>query len=172
MLDNAFGSISLENYAMKILVDHGCDCYTYGDETSKTIMDDLKSAYPDGMEYGFHYLEVANAILAMSRPRPIARSSWKVCYSADNFDNSFSKDDFESAKDSALDVLGDWMLEESVHWVVAGMPSETEKEEWDYMINSCEVYVSKYDPSTDEYKEYWYPDSCDLENIGWKAFDN
>ena len=53
--------MNIREYAKKILDDHGCDQYTYGGEFSKHILNDLKTEYPNGME--FPYIDVANAIL-------------------------------------------------------------------------------------------------------------
>ena len=57
----------IHEYARKILSDHGCNEYSYGDSTLETVLSDLKFAYPNGMEHP--YEAVAQAILDVSRPR-------------------------------------------------------------------------------------------------------
>ena len=59
-------------YANQVLSEHGCDCYTYGDKNMPycqiaSIAAELRTAYPDGMEYS--YEDVAQAILDISKPR-------------------------------------------------------------------------------------------------------
>ena len=39
---------SLEAYALKILADAGCDCYTYGQGNPEQLMDDLKTEFGPG----------------------------------------------------------------------------------------------------------------------------
>lgn len=158
---------NLENYAMKILVDAGCDCYTYGGEYSKHCLDDLKEAFPEGMKYP--YVDVANAILAISRPKPIHRSEWRIHWETDSCSDGYDADSFGAAKNDALDTLLNWMMEESSEWESEN-PTEEEMEDWDYMIYNCGVSVYKYDPMKDEYEEYWSPDNDELEKIGWKTY--
>ena len=57
----------VHDYAKKILADHDCNEYTYGDDTVETVLSDLKAAYPAGMEYP--YESVAQAIKDISKPR-------------------------------------------------------------------------------------------------------
>ena len=82
-MENFGQKLSLNAYAMKILSEHGCDCYTYGDEDAKHILEDLKTAYPNGMEYP--YIEVANEILKMDSKTAkwIARDAIKELESED-----------------------------------------------------------------------------------------
>ena len=62
----------IQEYADRVLKDHDCDCYTYGDKDKpwcqlNTIIGEFKEAYPDGMEYA--YEDVAQAIFDISKPR-------------------------------------------------------------------------------------------------------
>ena len=59
----------VQKYAKKILSDHDCNEYTYGDDAYETVLSDLKEGYPDGMEYP--YEDVARAIKDISKPRYI-----------------------------------------------------------------------------------------------------
>ena len=161
--------MTLKEYALKILTDAGCDEYTYGGEWSKKIMDDLKQAFPDGMEYP--YIEVANAILAMSRPQPIERAPFKMVYDTDHCCDSVDCDSEEEARDAALDCLHEWMAQNMSGWK-HDEPSDADKEWWDYMIYNNSVYVVKYNPETDEYETVWEPSYEDEESIGWKPFED
>ena len=56
----------ITDYAAKILSDHGCDTHSYYGVSLETTINDLKEAYPDGMDYP--YDQVAKAILEISTP--------------------------------------------------------------------------------------------------------
>ena len=114
---------SLENYAMKILADAGCDCFTYGGEYAGKIMDDLKEGWPNGMK--FPYVDVANAILAISRLKPIARAPWRMMFETDNTCDGIDCASFEEAKANAEDTLVNWMAEEQGGWARSARTSTT-----------------------------------------------
>ena len=155
----------LETYARKILADHGCDIYTYGGEWSKNVLDDLKEAYPEGME--FPYVEVANAILEISRAKPIERKPWEVAWSTEDTSDGYCCDSFEEAKDGALDILATWQVEKIAEFKDSFNPTEEEIADYNYMIDNCYVEVHKYNPDTDEYEEYWEPSYEDEKSVGW-----
>lgn len=159
--------MTVESYALKILSDHGCDCYTYGGENAQTVLNDLKAGYPDGME--FPYVDVANAILAISRVKPIRKAPWVMVFDTEDTTDGIDFESFEAAKDDALETLVKWMIWERQEWT-AGVfcPTEDELDRYNYMICNCSVWVSKYDPMTDEYEEYWSPSYEDEESVGWK----
>lgn len=161
----------VEEYARKILAEHGCDEYTYGDESAEAVLKDLKEAYKDGMS--FPYVEVANAIKRISKPHLIERKPFCVMFDTDSFCDGFECDSFEYAKDEAIETLIDWMVEEYSNWEDDDnhIPTEQEKENWDYMIYNCSVYVEKYNEDTDEYEDYWYPSDEELKEIGWVTID-
>ena len=158
--------MTLESYAMKILADHGCDCYTYGDECAKDILSDLKEGYPDGMEYP--YIDVANAILAISRPKPIVRAQYIMAFDMEDNSDGIEFDSFEAAKADAEDTLVEWMVEERNRWKNVFHPTEEELDNYNYMICNCSVWVAKYNPNTDEYETEWEPSYEDEEALGWK----
>lgn len=158
--------MTVQEYAKQILAEHGCDEYTYGGEWSKYVLDDLKEEYPNGME--FPYVEVANAIIEMSKVKPIERKPWMMCFDAESFCDGIGFDSFDSAKCDAEDTLINWMVEERNNWKDVFHPTEEELERYNYMICNCSVDVRKYNPDTDEYDEYWYPSYEDEEALGWK----
>ena len=155
----------LMNYAMEILTKAGCDCYTYGGEQAKYLLKDLKTEYPNGMK--FPYVDVANAILSISRPEPIVRAPWEMVWSTDDCTDGERYDSFEAARESALDTLIHWAVWERSRWG-SEIPNEGEKESWNYMIYNFYTEVRKYDPDKDEYVEYWVPSYAEEKMIGWE----
>lgn len=154
------------DYAKKILADHGCDEYSYGGEWGKHVLDDLKEAYPNGMEYP--YVDVANAILSISKQKPIVRDPWISVWDTDSCCDGRGFESFEAAKEDAIDTLVLWMVDARNEWDELFNPTDEELDDYNYMIYSSSVYVQKYDPMTDEYENYWGPSYEDEEEIGWK----
>ena len=156
----------VDNYAMQILAEHGCDCYTYGNCASEQVMEDLKEAYPKGME--FPYIEVANAILNISRPRPIVRAPWRLVWETDDDCDGIDFNAFAQAKGNAEDLLVEWMSQTRQEWKDVWNPTDDELDDYNYMIVTCSVSVHNYDPNADEYAEFWSPTQEELEKLGWK----
>ena len=161
--------MTIEEYAKGILDEHGCDEYTYGDESAENVLKDLKEAYPNGMVFG--YVDVANTIKKMSKPHLIERKPYRVVWETDSCCDGYDCGSFGQAKCDALDTLLMWMGEEYSRWKDCENPTEEEKEDWDYMIYNCYVYVTQYNADTDEYEDYWYPSQEELDEIGWVTFD-
>ena len=155
--------MTLEEYAKKILTDAGCNEYTYGGKWADKLLDDLKKAFkPEEMEYP--YVDVANAILSMSRPNPIKRAPWKMIWNMPDCIDGEDCESFEDAKDAALHTYEIWM--EGFEW--SNPPTWEKVDEWNYMIGEHFCWIEYYDPKTDEYEgEYWIPDE-ELAEIGWK----
>ena len=156
---------TIEEYARKILKDHDCDEYTYGGEQSKHVLDDLKEAYPEGME--FPYVDVANAILAMSKAHPIVRAPYKMVWDTDSYADSADYDSFEAAKSAAEDTLIEWMMWERNEWKDVFNPTDEELDDYNYMICNSSVWIEEYDPMTDEYYKIDSLTYEDERNIGW-----
>lgn len=159
--------MTINEYAAHILKEHGCDEHTYGGEYSAHILDDLKEAYPNGMDHGYSWLDVANAILAMSKPEPIKRSPYRVIYDTDTNCDGYDCESLEQAKCDALDTLIEWMAEGLAGFKDPYNPTEDEREKYDYMIYNSSVCVEEYNPATDEYEEVWSPSDDDCKQIGW-----
>ena len=160
---------TVESYALKILADSGCDCYSYGNvEDSEILLEDLKTEYPDGMKYP--YIDVANAILAISRPRPIKKSPWRMVWENEHSCDGIDYDSFEAAKEQAIETLVEWQVQfladRKFPKKLEDM-TEEQKEDWNYMISECRVSVYKYNADKDEYEEYWYPSYEDEKEINW-----
>ena len=155
--------MTVEAYAMKILADHGCDCYTYGGAYGSHVLDDLKEAYPDGME--FPYVDVANAILAISKVKPIYKAPFIMAFDTEDNSDGIDCKTLEAAQAMAEDTLIEWMVDERNCWKDVFHPTEDELNRYNYMICNCSVWVSKYNPMTDEYEECWEPS---YEELGWK----
>ena len=160
---------TLENYALKILADSGCDCYSYGNVTdSEILINDLKEEFPNGMKYP--YIDVANAILAISRPKPIVRSPWRLVWENEHCSDGMDYSSFESAKEQAIDTLVEWQTDLLAKFNFPNKLedlTEEQKEEWNYMLSECSVSVYKYDETTDTYVEYWYPSYQEEKEINW-----
>lgn len=162
-------TMTIEQYAKHILEENDCDIYTYGGENSKHIMHDLKEAYCVG-DLAYPYIDVANAILAMSRPKPIVRDPYRVLWSNEDSCDAHGSNSVEEARDSALEILTNWIVEAQAEWN-SDTPTEDERDSFNYMIEEFYVEVQKYNPATDEYEEVWHPDYDDLAQIGWKEID-
>ena len=168
---------SVRGYALRILAENGCDCYTYGGPESVNIMEDLKTGYPYGMK--FPYVDVANAILEISKPSPIHRAPFRVHWSTDTWDDGADCESFEQAKCDAEDTLVEWMTQECAEWAydlgedgaAIPRPTQEQRESFDYMIYNCGVSVEKYIPETDCYETTWSPDENELAELGWTPFD-
>ena len=156
----------IKEYARKILADHGCNEYTYGTTEGTQILRDLKEVYPNGMEYP--YIDVANAIIAISKRKQIKKSTWCVSWDNGSCCDGYDTPSLAQGKQDALDTLIEWMCQEQSEWN-SDTPTGKEADHWNYMIYNCSACVSKYDPDTDEYHEYWEPSDKDLERTGWKT---
>lgn len=157
--------MTVESYALKILSDHGCDCYTYGGEDSKHVLEDLKEEYPDGMD--FPYIDVANAILSISRPRPLYKAPFLMVWDTDHCCDGIDCESLGAAKCLAEDTLIEWQMEEISKWK-DGVPTEEQIDDWNYMIWNCGVEIYKYDPDTDEYVVADRLSYEEEEQLGWR----
>lgn len=155
------------DYAWSILREHGCDEYTYSGEFSQYVLEDLKAGYPQGMEYP--YIDVANAILSITKEKPIVRRPFVMVWDNDSCVDGIDFDSFEAAKGDALDTLIFWMTEQRRLWGDVFAPTEDELDDYNYMIENYSVHIDRYNPNTDEYDEFWYPSYEDEEDIGWKT---
>lgn len=155
----------VKDYARKILADHGCDKFTYGDTPSSTILRDLKEGYPNGMD--FPYVDVANAIMAISKRKPIVRETWHVMWDNEACCDGYKTRSLAQGKQDVLDLLIEWMVQEQAEWA-SDIPTGAEADHWNYMVYNFSAGVGKYNPDTDEYEEYWYPSDRQKERIGWK----
>lgn len=159
----------LYEYAWRILTDAGCDEYTYGGEFAAHLMDHLKDAFPNGMDYP--YIDVANAILAISRPHPIERAPYRMAWDTDNCCDTIPRDSFESAKADAEDTLINWASDEMSGWDAENGPTEDQIKSWNYMIFNCGVQVERYDPATDEYDVVYSFSDQELHDMGWDEYE-
>lgn len=155
----------VRQYARRILADHGCDEYTYGMECGETIIRDLKEAYPDGME--FPYIKVTNAIIAISKRKPLKRAKYRVLWDTDNCCDAYDCNSLGQAKADAEDTLINWATEEMSGWDGFN-PTQKQIESYDYMIYNCSAVVQKYDPNADDYYTIWEPDYEEIGFLPWE----
>lgn len=157
-------------YAEKILQEHRCNEYSYYGVNGEEIIRDLKEAYPDGMKYP--YIDVANAIMLISKPKLITRSPYRMIFDLGHTVDGIDFDTLEEAQDDAIETLINWMCDfYSEHHI--SEPDKTkwteeQQEDWDMMINECSTCVAQYDPDKDEYKVVWYPSGQKKKEIGWE----
>lgn len=159
--------MELNKYAKDILTENGCDEYTYGDEPVETILEDLKWKYKDGMQYGYNYVEVANAIKMISKPNLIERKMYSAVWSTENTCDATYYDTFEEAKGDVMDTLMQFQAMEAAEWSDPKNLTQEDVEAWDYMIYNSYAYVCKYNAEDDSYVEYWYPSEEEEREIGW-----
>lgn len=158
--------MTAEEFAAKLLADNGCNEHTYCGAFGAQLMKDLKNEFPDGMPEPFTYLEIANAILSMSRPEPIERAPFKVMWGNGGGCGSIARDTLESAIETAESVLAGWIVQEQAGWE-SDVPTQTEADDFNYMIDNCSANVWEYDPKKDTYRPLWEPPDDLLESIGW-----
>jgi hypothetical protein len=104
----------------------------------------------------------------------MAESKFRYIVDGDHFIDGFDAADLKDAQNGAIETLILWMQEESCDWAFLpdGTPNPTEdqKENWDYMIYNCGVWVEELDPETGKWEEVWSPSDEDCDRIGWKTF--
>jgi len=115
----------------------------------------------------YPYIDVTNAIMAISKRKPIKRAKWRVTWDTDSCCDGYDTPSLAQGKQDALDTLIEWMCEEQSEWN-SDEPTGEEAEHWNYMIYNSSAGVKRYDPDTDQYEEYWYPSDKQKEQIGWK----
>ena len=94
---------TIHEYAKKILSDHDCNEYSYGDDTTETVLSDLKIAYPDGMEYP--YESVAQAIKDISKPRYVKPEINEDYFDFDDWGKWGVGDFYPEAEEKLREVL-------------------------------------------------------------------
>ena len=111
---------------------------------------------------------------------------YQVIYDTENYtDSAGFFDSLEEALSVATDILVNWMIDEQSNWKFEnGIPKPTKKqiEDWNYMIDTCEVYVTdlEYDGNDPEKTEtdsyycidgHYYPALKIAESLGWKYWE-
>jgi len=165
----------IQEYAMKILKDSGCNEYSYGDKYADNILSDLKEAFKPG-ELKYPYNEVADAILSISRVQPrFHRAPFLMCWDTDDCADGIECESFGAAKCYAEDTLVEWACEENREWKFDGdipVPTQEQIDSWDYMIYNFGVSIKKYNPETDEYEDYYEFDQDELDKLGWSLWED
>ncbi len=148
--------MTVMEYAQMILKESHCDEYAYSNHDGELIMRHLKKAYPEGME--FPYVDVANAILLMSRPLLVERKPYCAIWNTDSCCDGVQCDSLEDAQSAVVNFYETWM----------DSSCALSDDDWNDMIEECYAYVAKYNAKTDEYEEHCYLPDEDLESMGWK----
>lgn len=164
-------TLTLEEYARHILAENDCNEYTYGGPGAEDLLDDLKEIYtPDKMLYP--YIDVANAILAISHPKPIKKSPYRIIVDmGDYYGPCRDMNTYEEAVSCFIECYMSLMGETMEEWKDIDNPTFEEKEDWNCMIDECVVSIERYNPKTDEYEEV-HDKALDakLEEIGWRYY--
>ena len=101
------------------------------------------------------------------------QKQYMATYSTEHFCDGCEFDDLDEAKASAID----WLIEcMNGMYNAIGMPeawTESQKEEWNYMIETTHAYVEKraYGDPDVLWEDCWFPTDEELEDIGWKMYD-
>lgn len=163
-------SDEVKTYTLEVLKEHGCSEHVYHGVPGEEIILDLKNAYPNGMKYP--YVDVANAILLLSKPTLIHRAPYRMIYDLGHTVDGVDFDTLEEAQDDAIETLINWMCdfysEHNISEPDKTKWTEEQQEDWDMMINECSTCVAQYDPNKDEYKIIWYPPGQKEKEIGWE----
>ena len=163
----------IEKYAQKILKENDVSEYAYWGVSGDIVVGDLKKRYPEGLKYPL--IDIANAIRSLSKPIPLKRAPYKMVFDMPSVIDSIDHNDFENAKDDALETLINWELEFIGQHNIKNedISTWTEKtiEAWDMMIEDSDVSVQKYNPYLDTYETCWRPSEKDLEQIRWLPTD-
>lgn len=164
--------MTIQEYARQILKEHDCDEYTYGGELADGLMNDLKAAYPNGMQYS--YQDVTDAILSISRPKPNIITPYRMIFDMGNIVDSIDFDSFDAAKKNMKDTYLGWLVEARAGWE-GDSPTEREKEDFNYMIANYCCYIVKWDDELQDYQDvddgYMIPDN-ELAELGWQEIFN
>ena len=103
---------------------------------------------------------------------------YKMLYDGGHFVDGIEFDDFEDAKDNAIETLIMWMAEESYFWErnENGIPCLTELqiENWNWMIGDCCVCIVEWDEEAKDWEDVddaWYPSYEDENEIGWMEWE-
>ena len=104
---------------------------------------------------------------------------FKMIYDGGHFVDGIEFDNFEDAKDNAIETLVLWMQEETYGWKFdengVPHPTEVQIENWDYMIGDCCVCVVEWNEETggwEDVDDAWYPSYEDKYEIGWMEWEH
>ena len=101
------------------------------------------------------------------------RKQYMTTFSTEHFCDGCEFDDFDEAKASAIN----WLIEcMNGMYNAIGMPeawTESQREEWNYMIDTTYAYVEKraYGDPDVLWEDCWLPTHKELEDIGWKMYE-
>ena len=90
---------------------------------------------------------------------------YKVIYADDHMIDGFECDDFERAKNEALDILLEWQVSAVNDLQDINNPSEEDIDNYNYIIENGCVYIEK------DGEEFWYPSAEDLQSVCWMPWE-
>ena len=104
------------------------------------------------------------------------KKAYEVVYDTEHFTGSFVLEDYSAAISTAIDILGEWMMNERNEWDPdTGIPTPEQRDSWNHMIGTSTVFVWERKPDHDEPEEedvVWDMNDADLREIGWEEIEN
>lgn len=149
----------VDKYSKYLLKTHHCSDACYRNESMTTIRGDIERVYPDGLEYPVEAVvcSIHRMHNSINFPEP---SQFHMVYDTGDAVSGIEHETFDGAKADVFDTLCEWQSQFS------GSPDD-----WDMMIEESSTHVTKYNPETEEYDDYWFPSEEELRNIYWVRYD-
>ena len=98
--------------------------------------------------------------------------AYEVVYNTEHISGSFTLISVDAAISTAIDILGEWMMQERNEWDPdTGIPTQEQIDSWNHMIGTSTVFVYERKPGKDEPDEedvIWDMNDNDLREIGWE----
>lgn len=167
--------MTINQYARTLLKEMGYTVYDIWGYDPDNLIYELKKFYPNGLAWT--YVEVANALLTIAKPKLIHRAKYLVTISTDDECIAVDAETEEEAVKILHDTFENWIMEMTSKWIEKvwidrKQLDENDINEWNDMIETRTVYFAPYDKNTDEYlyeTEYERnPPDRYLDSIGWK----
>jgi len=180
---------TLREWAIQLLDSCGCklDCYKdrncLSNNGYKDACEDLERYKADNKcTFPFPVWVIAAELQSIGNEQPepiITHKRYQVVYDFGCSDGVNEFDNFEDAKDDAINTLVEWICDEQYTWEVDkdGVPHPTDEQidSWDIMINECCIYVREWkeDEQTyyDEKMNYWFPSYEEENDINWLEWE-
>ena len=103
------------------------------------------------------------------------KTAYEVVYDTEHFSGSFVLYDYHAAISTAIDILGEWVMNERNDWdPETGIPTPEQVDSWNHMIGTSTVFVYERKPGKDEPDAddvIWDMEDTDLKSIGWDEID-
>lgn len=171
--------MNCKEYATNLLEKCGCPLDCYRDISFEVTVKDLITYYNDeNIESPYPIAEIAKYLkeIADEQPMPVIKKApYRMVFDMGHTIDGIYCESFESAKANMEDTYIQWICDETYNWKFADdgtpMPTEEQREAFNYMIYECCCWAAKLDEETGEYEDldnaYTLPED-ELEALGWK----